>query len=270
MADLPVLIGAHVDASTSVDDARALGIHAVQIFIGDPQGWKKPVVSYDGGPAALREALQEARITAYVHAPYVINVASTNNRIRIPSRKLLNQTLHAAAEIGAAGVIVHGGHVTAEDDPGQGYENWFKAVGGAELEVPMLVENTAGGSHAMARTLPQLEQLWEAISAAENGERVGFCLDTCHAFAAGLDLATVVDDVRAATGRIDLLHLNDSRGDAGSGQDRHAGLGQGQIDPEQIVQVIRAAGVPVILETPGGTEERTADIAWLRDRLRPR
>lgn len=267
MADLPVLVGAHVDAPVSVDEARALGIHAVQIFIGDPQGWKKPVLDFEGGAPALREALAEADVTAYVHAPYVINVASTNNRIRIPSRKLLNQTLQAAAEIGAAGVIVHGGHVTAEDDPGQGFENWFKAVDGADLAVPLLVENTAGGSHAMGRHLAAIEQLWTAISAADGFEQVGFCLDTCHAFAAGLDMSSVVEDVLAITGRIDLVHLNDSRGAAGSGHDRHASLGQGLVDPDLLAEVVRRANAPVVLETPGGIEERKADIAWLRERL---
>lgn len=267
MADLPVLVGAHVDASVSVDEARTLGIHAVQIFIGDPQGWKKPVLDYEGGPAALREALVEAEVTAYVHAPYVINVASTNNRIRIPSRKLLNQTLQAAAEIGAAGVIVHGGHVTGDDEPGQGFENWYKAINGTELAVPLLVENTAGGSHAMGRHLAAIEQLWTAISAADGFDRVGFCLDTCHAFAAGLDMSSVVEDLRAITGRIDLVHLNDSRGAAGSGHDRHANLGEGLLDPEVLVEVVRRAGAPVVLETPGGVDERRADIAWLRDRL---
>ncbi|QGF23219.1 deoxyribonuclease IV [Raineyella fluvialis] len=270
MAELPVPLGAHVDAASSLDEARAVGVRAVQIFLGDPQGWKKPLIDFEGGAAAFREAIGEAGITAYVHAPYVINVASTNNRIRIPSRKLLNQSLHAAAEIGAAGLIVHGGHVTADDEPGHGYENWYKAVEGAEIEVPLLIENTAGGSHAMARRLDALDHLWAAISAADGSDRVGFCLDICHAFAAGLDLTTVVDDVRAITGRIDLVHLNDSRGEAGSGADRHASLGAGLIDPDILVGVVRAAGVPAILETPGGIDERRADLAWVRDHLGPR
>ena len=151
MAKAKLQIGAHLKMEDPLAMAEATDSAVLQMFLSDPQGWKKPVADYEGGHAALREALAEAEIAAYVHAPYVINVASTNNRIRIPSRKLLNQTLQAAAEIGAAGVIVHGGHVTAEDDPGQGYENWYKAVQGAEIAVPMLVENTAGGSHAMAR-----------------------------------------------------------------------------------------------------------------------
>lgn len=268
LSDLPVLVGAHVDARSAGDDARATGIDLVQIFIGDPQGWKKPQLDYPGGAAALREAKAEGDLRIYVHAPYVINVASTNNRIRIPSRKLLNQVLAAAAEIEADGVVVHGGHVTADDDPEQGFDNWRKAVEGCEFPVPMLIENTAGGNHAMARYLEAIEQLWAAISTSANVERVGFCLDTCHAFAAGLDLTTVVQDVTAITGKVDLVHLNDSRGAAGSGADRHASLGAGHIDPAQLAAIVRDAGAPAVLETPGGFDERKADIAWLRDQLR--
>ena len=267
MADIPVPVGAHVDAPSCVDDARRLGIHAIQIFLGNPQSWKKPTLDREGGSAALREALAESRLTVYVHAPYVINVASTNNRIRIPSRKLLDQTLHGAAEIGASGVIVHGGHITADDDPTEGFDNWRKAVAAVDLAVPLLIENTAGGGYAMTRFPQSIARLWEAVSQAPGADDVGFCLDTCHAFAAGLDLTTVVADIRAITGRIDLVHLNDSRGEAGSGQDRHANLGQGLVPPEQLVGVVLAADVPAILETPGGAEERQADIGWLQDHL---
>ena len=69
---------------------------------------------------------EPATSTVYVHAPYVINVATTNNRIRIPSRKLLGQHAAAAAAIGAKGLIVHGGHVNASDDPAVGFDNWRK------------------------------------------------------------------------------------------------------------------------------------------------
>ena len=103
---------------------------------------------------------------AYIHAPYRINVASTNNRIRIPSRKLLGQYLAAAAEIGARGVIVHGGHVTADADADEGYANWRKAVERTERPVPMLIENTAGGDNAMARGLDAVARLWDAIGGA--------------------------------------------------------------------------------------------------------
>jgi len=72
------------------------GADAVQIQLGDPQSWNKPSVEYPGGAEALRDAAKEAGVGLYVHAPYVINVASANNRLRIPSRKLLQQTVDAA------------------------------------------------------------------------------------------------------------------------------------------------------------------------------
>ena len=92
----------------------AIGGDAVQIFLGDPQSWKKPATLFPGGAEALKSAAEAAGVGIVVHSPYVINVASTNNRIRIPSRKLLQQTVTEAAAVGALGVVVHGGHVTAE------------------------------------------------------------------------------------------------------------------------------------------------------------
>ena len=260
-------IGAHVDQTDPVAEALARGTTVVQMFLGDPQSYKGPVVAYEGGADALRTAAEEAGIEIYVHAPYVVNVATTNNRIRIPSRKLLQQHMDAAASIGAKGLIVHGGHVNKSDDPEKGFDNWRKAVEATDIKVPLLIENTAGGDNAMARHLDRIGRLWEAISGAEGFEDVGFCLDTCHAHAGGIDLSTVVDDVRAVTGRIDLVHCNDSRDEAGSGADRHTNLGAGLIDPELVAAVVRAAGAPVVVETPGGLEGQSADLDWLRRHL---
>ncbi|MDQ3422421.1 MAG: deoxyribonuclease IV [Actinomycetota bacterium] len=262
------VIGAHVDQQDPVAEAGARGAGLAQFFLGDPQGWKGPEVRYGGGPAALRAAAEAADIDLYVHAPYVLNVATTNNRIRIPSRKLLQQTLDAAAQIGARGVIVHGGHVLADDDPAAGFDNWRKCVERLELSCPLLIENTAGGGNAMARRLERIARVWDAIGDAGGAERVGFCLDTCHAHAGGEELVSIVERVRAITGRIALVHANDSRDAFDSGADRHANLGTGQIDPEAIAAVVRAAGAPVVCETPGGAQGQGADIAWLRERLR--
>ncbi|WP_127125140.1 deoxyribonuclease IV [Georgenia sp. SYP-B2076] len=260
-------IGAHVRHDDPVAAAQARGATLSQFFIGDPQGWKKPVVEYDGGAPALRAAAQEAGVDLYVHAPYVLNVATLNNRIRIPSRKLLQQQMDAAAEVGAAGLIIHGGHVSSDAELENGFDNWHKAVDRTDLKVPLLIENTAGGNHAMARQLDRIARLWDAISSADGFDRVGFCLDTCHAHAGGNDLTTVVDQVRAITGRIDLVHLNDSRDAFNSGADRHTSLGEGSIDPDELAGVVRDAGAPVVCETPGGPEEHQADFAWLRARL---
>jgi len=260
-----VRIGAHFHVDHPLDEAIARGADAAQFFLGDPQGWKGPVIP-GGDPAAVRDAFAAAGVDIYIHAPYIINVATSNNRIRIPSRKILDQQLKAAASVGAKGLIVHGGHVTAGVAAEDGLENWRKAVERIERPLPMLIENTAGGDGAMARSLDAIGRLWDAVTeaAGDDSANLGFCLDTCHANSAGIDLADAADRIKAITGRIDLVHCNNSRDEFGSGRDRHAGLESGTIDPELILGVIRAAGAPVICETP----DPEADVAWLARRLR--
>jgi deoxyribonuclease-4 len=264
---MPLHIGAHVDQEDPIAEARARDATLSQFFLGDPQSYKGPVVRYAGGAAALKADAAGAGIDLYVHAPYPINVASLNNRIRIPGRKLLQQHLHMAAEIGAKGVIVHGGHLGVDEDAAVGFDNWRKCIDGLDLPIPLLIENTAGGDNAMARRLEAIARLWDAIGAATGGDTVGFCLDTCHAHAGGNDLTTIVDKVRAITGRIDLVHANDSRDAFDSGADRHTNFGSGTLDGEEVAAVVSAAGAPIVCETPGGVEGQTADIAWLRSKV---
>jgi deoxyribonuclease-4 len=260
-------IGAHFHVDNPLAEAAALGADAAQFFLGDPQGWKGPVIP-GGDPTAVRAAYAAAGMDIYIHAPYVINVATSNNRIRIPSRKLLDQQLQAAASIGAKGLIVHGGHVLAGVDPEEGFENWRKAVERIERPLPMLIENTAGGDGAMAKSLDAIARLWEATAgAAGEGGDIGFCLDTCHANSAGIDLADAVDRVKAITGRIDLVHCNNSRDEFGSGRDRHANIAAGTIDPALLLGVVRAAGAPAICETPDEDGGLAADISWLKQHL---
>lgn len=264
---MSITIGAHVDQTDPIAEAQARGTTLVQFFLGDPQSYKGPVIHYAGGAEGLKADAEAAGVDLYVHAPYLINVATTNNRLRIPSRKLLQQHMDAAAEIGAKGLIVHGGHLKDDEDPQIGFDNWRKAIDSCDLKIPLLIENTAGGDNAMTRYLSAIQGVWDAIESASQAEMVGFCLDTCHAHAGGNDLATVVEKARAITGRIDLVHANDSRDAFDSGADRHANFGAGQIDPDQLAAVVRDAGAPVVCETPGGAAEHTDDIAWLRERV---
>jgi len=262
-----IAIGAHVDQADPIGEAQARRMPHVQFFLGDPQGYRGPEFEFPGGAEALRAAAEGAGVGLYVHAPYIINVATTNNRIRIPSRKLLQQHVDAAAAIGARGLIVHGGHVNKADDPEKGFDNWRKAIEAVDLKVPLLIENTAGGDNAMTRYLDRIGRVWDAISTTEQFDLVGFCLDTCHAHAGGNALETVVEDVRRITGRIDLVHCNDSRDDFDSGADRHASLGAGRIDPDLLAAVVRDAAAPVVLETPGPAAAHLDDVAWLTERL---
>ena len=97
-------VGGHGDQVDPIAEAVARGATLAQFFLGDPQAWKGPEIRYAGGAAKLKAAAEDANIRLYVHAPYVLNVATTNNRIRIPSRKFLQQYLDAAAEVGATAV----------------------------------------------------------------------------------------------------------------------------------------------------------------------
>jgi deoxyribonuclease-4 len=254
-------IGAHVDRADPLAEAAAREADVVQFFLTDPQGYKTPPERADA------DALRNAEVDVYVHAPYIVNVATLNNRIRIPSRKLLLAHAQAAKAVGAKGLIVHGGHINKGEDLEIGFDNWRKTFAYAAKEgglgIRVLIENTAGGDNACARRFDALARLWDAIG----GYDVGFCLDTCHAYAGGEDLVDAVERVKAITGKIDLVHANGSKDPFDSGRDRHENLTSGTIDPKLIVGVIRAAGAPVVVETPGGADGQGADIAYLREQL---
>ena len=231
----------------------------VQFFLGNPQSWKKPKPRDDA------ETLKASSMPLYVHAPYLINVASANNRVRIPSRKILQDTCDAASEINATAVIVHGGH--AEDGIENGIGRWVRSLEMLEADVPVYIENTAGGDNAVARRFDALAQLWEALAAAKNDVNLGFCFDTCHAWAAGEELSDAVERVLKIVGDIDLLHVNDSRDPAGTGADRHANLGKGEMPVDALRAMIHAAGAPAVVETPRDPDALRADMAFVREAL---
>jgi len=235
-----MIIGAHVPQENPLEQAESVGAAAIQMFVGPPQSWKKPPSRPDA------EELKASDTPIYVHAPYLINVASPNNRVRIPSRKILAGTLERSAEVGAAGVIVHAGH--AEDGIEKGFMRWRKVF--EELkgdEPPILIENTAGGDNAMGRHADVIARLWEHIGEFDPC----FCFDTCHAHAGGEELDDVIERLLAATGKIDLVHANSSRDAAGSGRDRHASFDEGKIDVDVIVDMVKASKSSIVIcETP--------------------
>jgi deoxyribonuclease-4 len=226
----------------------------VQIFLSNPQSWKKPPPHPDAA------ALRASPVPIYVHAPYLINVCADNNRVRIPSRRILQETCDAAAEIAAEGVIVHGGHVTGEGPQEEGIDRWRKALDSIDTEVPVMIENTAGGDKAVARRVEWIGRLFEVVGPYD----VGFVLDTCHLWAGGEPFDEVVPRILDATGRIDLIQVNDSKDPFDSRRDRHENLGRGLIPSEQMGRIILDAGAPVVVETPGGVKEQAADIEWVR------
>lgn len=252
MSRIPV--GAHVDPRHPIEEALARGADLVQIFLSDPQSWKKP------SPRADAAELRASPVPIYVHAPYLINVAAEASRIRIPSRRILQESCDAASEIGAVAVVVHGGHLTGEGQLADTYPRWRKALLELDTKIPVLIENTAGGDNAVARRVSSIARLWEEVG--DLGP--GFVLDTCHAWAGGEPGDELVERVVAATGRIDLVHCNDSRDDFDSRRDRHANLGRGEMPSQLLADVVAKAGAPVVVETPGTVDDHLADIAFVR------
>lgn len=252
-----VKVGAHVGSAHPLVEAEARGADLVQIFLSNPQSWKKP------SPRDDVEELKQSDIPIYVHAPYLINVCADNNRVRIPSRKILQDTCDAASDIAATAVVVHGGHVTGDAPQEEGIVRWRKALDSVDTDMKILIENTAGGDKAVARRVEWIGKLW-----AEIGEYgVGFVLDTCHSWAGGEPFDELVERIESHIGKIDLVHANDSKDPFDSRRDRHENLGHGMIPPKALAETIRRAAAPVVVETPGGREEQAADIQWVRNAL---
>lgn len=256
-------VGAHVRGEHPLLEADELGADCVQLFLSDPQSFKNPPPRPDAAE------LKASDLPVYVHAPYLINVCSPKASRRYGGRKILQQTCQAAEAIGAAAVIVHGGH--AEDDINEGFGRWARTLEQLKTTVPVYLENTAGGKNAVARRFDDLARLWDAVQGANTTVPIGFCFDTCHAHAAGEELSDAVERVLEIVGTIDLLHANDSTGEPGSGRDRHAPPGKGKIGAELMRHMIAAAAAPVIIEPHDAktatTENVRADIAFVRDAL---
>jgi deoxyribonuclease IV len=250
-------IGAHVRDRDPLAAALETGSECIQMFCGDPQSWKKPEPRDDA------DAIKASGLDVYVHSPYIVNLASENNKIRIPSRKVLQQCCDAATEVNAKAVVVHGGHVRSSDDIDEGVIRWKKGLESLETDMTIYLENTAGGDFAMARRWDNLARLWEGIG---HDPRVGFCFDTCHTFASGEELAGSIEKVKSITGRIDLVHCNGSRDDEGSGKDRHQNFAvmgtDNQISPRMLVELVQLAHAPVICETP--ESGLAADVEFLK------
>ncbi|MFF9979970.1 deoxyribonuclease IV [Streptomyces erythrochromogenes] len=276
-------VGGHVPvagglASVGLTYAREMGAEAVQVFVANPRGWATPV----GNPAQderFREECAREDIPAYVHAPYLINFGSHTAATVEKSVESLRHSLRRARRIGALGVVVHTGSATG----GRPREAAYAQV--REYMLPLLdelthdddpfllLESTAGQGFSLCSLAEDFGPYFDAL---DHHPKLGICLDTCHVFAAGHDLAEpggtklmldlLVDTV--GEGRLKLVHANDSKEGVGAHKDRHANIGQGHIGREAFAELCTHPamdGVPLIIETPGGKEGHAADVALLKE-----
>lgn len=269
-------------AKTGIPYAQEMGDEVVQVFVANPRGW----ATVPGNPdqdEAFRAACAQHGIPAYVHAPYLINFGSHTEATVEKSVASLRHSLRRGREIGALGVVVHTGSATG---------GRARAVAMAQVREQMrplldelthpddpwlLLEPTAGqGASLCARA----EDLGPYFDALDRHPKLGICLDTCHAFAAGHEMAApggmkaLLDELVDVTGegRLKLIHANDSKDVAGANKDRHENIGAGHIGAEPFGELFvhpATAGVPLVVETPGGKEGHAADVARLKELRAP-
>jgi deoxyribonuclease-4 len=280
-----MLIGAHVSPAGGLAKAVERGVergaHAIQIFNQNPRAWKPreyPPEEVEAFHAAMDASDVDALL---IHAVYLLNCASEDRDICDKTLASLASSLRAGALLGARGVVLHPGSAKA-GDPAAAVTRAGALIREAlaeSEECPLHLENTAGAGGTLGRSFAELGAL---IEAAGGDERLGVCLDSCHLLASGYDIrtregldATLEEfDREVGLDRLHSLHLNDSQAPLGSGRDRHANIGEGEIGEEGCMVFLsepRFDDLPVVLETPGPEKQGpTAEELALTRRLRER
>ena len=270
-----MLLGAHVSGGVkgAVDRAVEIGADAVQLFVQSPRAWRFP----DHDPADLerfRKRRAETGIgAALVHALYLVNLATPDETIYEKSVATVSATVDAACAIEADAVVLHvGSHLGAGFDAGlaravPALRHVLERCSGRTW---LLLENSAGSGGTIGRSIDELAALHDAL---DHHPRLGVCLDSCHLFVSGYDVAdaevldSVLDGLDAAVGldRLRALHVNDAQAPRGSNRDRHANVGEGVLGEKLGVFLAneRLQGLPAVLEVPG-KDGRGPDAAEVR------
>jgi len=274
-------LGAHTPTSggmakRSIAYAELTGAEVIQVFASNPRGWAMP----EANPVADEEFRSKAAaldILTYVHAPFLINLGSPTVGTYENSVASTAYSLKRGAEIGALGVVIHTGSAVdvnnVENAWKQIHEGMMPVLNALDDDAPMLLlEPTAGQGQSLVK---KLDDLTNYLKALEYHPKVGICLDTCHVFAAGHDIAkkggmTETIDLLieiAGAERFQLVHANDSMDVCGALKDRHQNIGEGHIGLAAFQEMLDhpvMKNVPMVLETPGMEPEHGKEIAMLK------
>ncbi|NWF51793.1 MAG: deoxyribonuclease IV [Nitrospirae bacterium] len=262
-------IGVHTSIAgglhLSLKRARDLGCNTMQIFTHSPRGWDVKKITDEESLKfySLRVDLNISPI--YVHASYLINLASGDKKLRKKSINLLITEIERADNIGADYVVLHP-RSSSGDDKVVSRDRIITALKevsqSGSWNVGLIIENTAGKRGEISSRILYLSEI---INNVGKGFIQGICIDTCHAFASGYDIRSnkgieqLVEEIKYYVGldKFKLIHLNDSKSDIGSGIDRHENIGMGKIGSKGLKKFIKNShfkDVPVILETPKKNE----------------
>lgn len=287
----PLLLGCHLSIARGFDaavrKADQLGNSALQLFTHSPTTWRMRAVPQEE-VAAFRKALRSSTVSwTAVHTAYLINLASPDRALRRRSVETMIEEVERAAALGVDAVVTHVGHAmgtsraSAVRRVADSLEQVLSSSAFVGSKLRLALENTSGAGTSVGGTFGEFGELLEQLGSPR---RVGLCLDTCHAIAAGIDLRSAkrveqavdhLEDV-VGPGKLLLIHLNDSQHPVGSRRDRHAHIGAGVMGEEGVAAVLAHPAlrhVPVILETPKTFENGSdadpvnlAKVRALRDR----
>ncbi len=274
-------IGAHTPTSggmakRSLGYAETIKAETIQVFASNPRGWAMPEPNLKADEDFIRKA-QEMDITTYVHAPFLINLGSPTEGTYKNSLASTEYSLRRGKDIGALGVVIHTGSAVDEAHVKKAWQQihdgMMPILEALSDDAPtLLLEPTAGQGQSLVKKLDDLENYLKAL---EYHPKVGICLDTCHVFAAGHDIAkkggmTETLDLLveiAGVERFQLVHANDSMDVCGALKDRHQNLGDGFIGIDPFKEMLKhpaIANAPLILETPGEEPEHGKEVALLK------
>lgn len=262
-------IGVHTSIAggihKSLERARKLNCNTLQIFSHNPRGWAARDIPQDEISAFIELKKKYDMSPVFIHTSYLINLASEKRILRKKSVKMVKYELDIADKIGAQYVVLHTGSAS-EDDPKSArkrvIESLIEISDRGKQRSGLILENTAGQRGDITSKLYEIAEIIEKVPTSLIS---GICLDTCHAFSAGYDIRNekginaLSDEIKKFfdTDIVRLLHLNDSKGSLGSGLDRHAHIGKGEIGAKGIRKFLlhpRFNKIPVILETPKKSE----------------
>jgi deoxyribonuclease-4 len=263
-------------AKRSIDYAEEIGAEAIQVFASSPRMWAMPAAKPELDEAfKIKAAAMD--LETYVHAPFLINLGSPTVSTYENSLASTAYSLKRGHEIGALGVVIHTGSavdVTHVDQAWkQIHEGMMPILNALDDSSPyLLLEPTAGQGQSLVKKLDDLEMYLKAL---EYHPKVGICLDTCHVFAAGHDIATkggmtaTIDLLVEIAGieRFKLVHANDSMDVCGALKDRHQNIGDGYIGIDPFKELLKhpaVANAPLILETPGLEPYHKKEVALLK------
>jgi deoxyribonuclease-4 len=259
-----LLIGAHESIAGGIEKSIGRAVEdrceVVQIFTGAPGRWKVPPVTEEAAGAFKAAVADNAIRAVHVHGAYLINPAGPDKELWKRSLVALEEEYLRCSSLGVDGLIIHpGSHKDTSVEAG--VDRAAEMVGTLLSKhpdgPPVLLENTAGSGSVLGGTFDELAAIREGSKASD---RVFFCFDTAHAFAAGYDLRNL-ESVAGTMTRIDdeggldhvrAVHLNDSKKEFGSGVDRHERIGEGFIGADGFVALLarsELATIPGFLET---------------------